>query len=109
MEPSMDDARMPAAEFKARCLQLPDRVAASGEPRAVDWMRAAPALPGIRTAPLEPEIAIAITRLPGELHADPAGRLIVATARHLGAVLVTADAALLAYGRQGHQGVLMPE
>jgi len=28
---------------------------------------------------------------------------------HLGAVLVTADAALLAYGRQGHQGVLMPE
>jgi len=71
--------------------------------------RAAPALPGIRTAPLEPEIAIAITRLPGELHADPAGRLIVATARHLGAVLVTADAALLAYGRQGHQGVLMPE
>jgi PIN domain nuclease of toxin-antitoxin system len=72
----------------------------------MDWLQAALALPGIRMAPLEPAAAVASTRLPGELHGDPADRLIVATARHLGAALVTADAALLAYGRLGHVGVL---
>ncbi|MDP1650194.1 MAG: type II toxin-antitoxin system VapC family toxin [Rubrivivax sp.] len=72
----------------------------------MDWLQAALALPGIRVAPLEPAVAVASTRLPGELHGDPADRLIVATARHLGAALVTADAALLAYGQLGHVGVL---
>ena len=72
----------------------------------MDWVAAALALPGIRLAPLDPAVAVASTRLPGELHADPADRLIVATARHLGATLVTADAALLSYGRRRHVGVL---
>jgi PIN domain nuclease of toxin-antitoxin system len=70
------------------------------------WVQAAMALPGIRLAPLDPGTAVASTRLPGELHADPSDRLIVATARHLGAALVTADAALLAYGGLGHVQVL---
>ena len=72
----------------------------------MDWLQAALALPGIRVAPLEPAVAVASTRLPDDLHGDPADRLIVATARHLGATLITADAALLAYGRLGHVGVL---
>ncbi len=72
----------------------------------MDWVGAALALPGIRLAPLDPAVAVASTRLPGELHGDPADRLIVATARHLGATLVTADAALLSYGRRRHVGVL---
>jgi PIN domain nuclease of toxin-antitoxin system len=72
----------------------------------MDWLQAALSLPGIRVAPLEAALAVASTRLPGELHGDPADRLIVATARHLGATLVTADAALLAYGQLGHVGVL---
>ena len=53
------------------------------------------AVPGVTLAPLEPEIAVASTRLPFEMHADPADRILVATARHLGAALVTADKALL--------------
>lgn len=57
-------------------------------------------------APAEPAVAVAGTRLPGELHGDPADRLIVATARHLGAALVAADTALLAYGQLGHVQVL---
>ncbi|HMO49232.1 MAG TPA: type II toxin-antitoxin system VapC family toxin [Rubrivivax sp.] len=72
----------------------------------MDWLHAALALPGVRLAPLELALAVASTRLPGEPHGDPADRLIVATARHLGATLVTADHALLAYGRLGHVGVL---
>ncbi|MCU0921176.1 MAG: type II toxin-antitoxin system VapC family toxin [Burkholderiaceae bacterium] len=72
----------------------------------LDWLQAALALPGIRVAPLEPMVAVASTRLPGHLHGDPAERLIVATARRLGAALVTADTALLAYGELGHVQVL---
>lgn len=72
----------------------------------MEWVQAALALPGIRLAPLDAAVAVASTRLPGELHADPADRLIVATARHLGATLITADAALLGYGGLGHVQVL---
>jgi PIN domain nuclease of toxin-antitoxin system len=62
-----------------------------------EWLRAAFALPGIRLVPLLLDIAVASTRLPGEIHPDPADRIIVATARHLGAVLVTEDRLLLDY------------
>lgn len=66
------------------------------------WVRIALALPGVRLVPLEPEIAVESTRLPWEMHPDPADRILVATARHLGATLVTADGALLEMARRGH-------
>lgn len=68
----------------------------------LDWIRAALAISGLRLAPLEPEIAVASTRLPFEMHADPADRILVATARHLGATLVTADRALLDLAGKGY-------
>jgi len=67
-----------------------------------EWMDDVFALPGISLAALSPAIALASTRLPGDLPADPADRMIVATTRHSGATLVTADKALLAYGKAGH-------
>jgi PIN domain nuclease of toxin-antitoxin system len=67
----------------------------------MDWLRDALANPGVHVAPLEPEIAVASTRLPFDIHADPADRILVATARHLGATLVTADQALLAMSKKG--------
>jgi len=68
----------------------------------MQWIRTVLAKPGIRLAPLEPEIAVASTRLPFEMHADPADRILVATARHSGATLVTADGALLEMAGKGH-------
>jgi PIN domain nuclease of toxin-antitoxin system len=68
----------------------------------MEWMREALALPGVQLVPLEPEIAVASTRLPFEMHPDPADRILVATARHLGATLVTADKALLGLARKGN-------
>ena len=65
------------------------------------WIEATLALPGIYLAPIEPAIAIDSVRLPGEFHADPADRLIIATARHHNAPLVTADRAILAYAASG--------
>jgi PIN domain nuclease of toxin-antitoxin system len=40
------------------------------------------------------------------MHADPADRILVATARHLGATLVTADKALLELAMRGHFAAL---
>jgi PIN domain nuclease of toxin-antitoxin system len=68
----------------------------------MDWINTALAVPGVRLTPLEPEIAVESTRLPIEMHPDPADRIIVATARHLGATLVTADQELLGLSKKGH-------
>lgn len=64
------------------------------------WLAAATT--GLRLVDLSVPVVVDATRLPGELHRDPADRLIVATARHLGLTLVTADEAILRYARGGH-------
>ena len=74
-----------------------------------EWIDHVVAHPGIIVVPLAPEIAVASTRLPGEPNRDPADRIIVATARALGAALVTADDSLLAYGNAGHVTTLRAE
>ena len=66
------------------------------------WIRTVVQAPGIDLMPIEPAIAVDSVRLPGDFHADPADRLIIATARRWGAVLLTADNAILAYGAKGH-------
>lgn len=67
-----------------------------------EWVGAAVSIPGIRLESISPEIAVASTRLPGSIHSDPADCLIAATARHLGALLITDDQLLLDYGTAGH-------
>lgn len=57
--------------------------------------------PGIQAAALTPDIAIEASHLPGELHGDPADRLIIATARNLGLPVVTRDRKIIAYGEAG--------
>ena len=63
------------------------------------WVREALAAPGTSLVPLTPEIAVESSRLPGEFHGDPADRILVATARLLGATLLTRDERILAYGK----------
>jgi PIN domain nuclease of toxin-antitoxin system len=58
--------------------------------------------PHVRLAGLSPDRLIASSFLPGKPPRDPADRIIAATARDIGATLVTRDRALLAYGEQGH-------
>jgi PIN domain nuclease of toxin-antitoxin system len=72
----------------------------------MEWIHDALTRPGVRLAPLEPEIAVASTRLPFEMRPDPADRILVATARHLGATLVTADEALLDLAVKSHFNAL---
>jgi PIN domain nuclease of toxin-antitoxin system len=69
---------------------------------ALEWVRAAVGMPGVGLTPLSPDVAVGSSQLPFEMHSDPADRILVATARHLGATLVTADRALLAIAKGGH-------
>lgn len=66
-----------------------------------EWIDSALQLPGIKLAPLLPAIAVESNRLPWEVHPDPADRILLATARQLDVVLVTADKRLLEYGAMG--------
>jgi len=45
---------------------------------------------------------IETVHLPGDLHGDPADRMLVATARITGATLLTKDQRLIRYAKQRH-------
>ena len=66
------------------------------------WFARVLETPGVRLAGLSPELLIAASFLPGAPPRDAADRIIAATARDLGATLVTRDRALINYGAQGH-------
>ena len=90
--------------WEVAMLEAKGRVRFSVE--AAEWVRRGLQAPGVRLEALSPEVLVESTRLPGAIHGDPADRMIVATARRTGATLVTRDAAVLAYAREGHLSAL---
>lgn len=62
-----------------------------------EWLSVAGQIEAVSFVPVDNEIAVKSTELPGEFHKDPADRIIVATARKLAAPLVTADEKIRAY------------
>ena len=66
------------------------------------WFRKLCGLPGVRLADLSPSVLIASTTLPGEPPADPADRILIATAREFDYTLVTRDGQILNYAISGH-------
>ncbi len=94
----------PISAWEVALLEARGRIRLS---RALEsWLEEALAAPGLNVAALTPQVAAASCRLPEPFHADPADRMIVATARDLGATIVTADARIVAYARAGHVRVL---
>ena len=67
-----------------------------------EWIEKAFGVPGLSLFPLTPAICVRSTRLPGDFHGDPADRLLVATAREIGALMLTRDQRILEYARAGH-------
>ncbi len=63
-------------------------------------------MPGIKEAATIRDFAIHSSFLPGNLHSDPTGRLIIATARHLGMPIVTSDRKIIAYADAGYVNVI---
>ena len=66
------------------------------------WFAALMRKPTIREAPLTASAAIASASLPGDLHGDPADRLLIATARERNIPLLTRDSKILAYADAKH-------
>ena len=87
----------PLSVFEVIALHAAGRVHLSRP--AEQWVEAALAAPGTRLAPLTADAAmdagrIGVTHLP-----DPIDRLLVASARHAGATLVTRDRRILGYAK----------
>jgi PIN domain nuclease of toxin-antitoxin system len=84
-----------------------------GRPNAVHflpdpktWFARVLAAPAIKEAPFTADIAIGSAHLPPPLHGDPADRLLIATARHLGMPILTRDRQITAYARSGYLQVI---
>ena len=91
-----DDLRIsPASIFEVTSLHTAGRLRL--EDTAERWIREALAQEGVRLAELTPAIAIDAGSIPRDALPDPVDRLLVATARHLGATFLTADTRILDY------------
>jgi PIN domain nuclease of toxin-antitoxin system len=66
------------------------------------WFDKALADPAPIVEPLSVRVAIESCALPGAFHRDPVDRMIVATARIIGATLMTRDRQILDYAAAGH-------
>ena len=56
-----------------------------------EWLEMAVAPPLVRRHGISPAVATELTSLPDSFHRDPADRILVATARIIGATLLTRD------------------
>ncbi|HWZ58943.1 MAG TPA: type II toxin-antitoxin system VapC family toxin [Gemmatimonadaceae bacterium] len=66
-------------------------------PSVTSWIDRAARAPGIAFAPVDRDILLASTQLPGAIHGDPVDRILVASAIAADIPLVTADRAILEY------------
>ncbi len=62
-----------------------------------EWIAAAVRPPFVEVLPLDERVAVESAQLPGTFHRDPADRIIVATARLRGLVLMSKDDAIRSY------------
>ena len=90
----------PFSAWEIGMLVAKGRIQLSLEPQI--WFNTLLAKPGVRLAPLTPEILLNSTALPGVLPNDPADRIIASTARTHGYWVITRDRPLLNYAQQGH-------
>ena len=70
------------------------------------WIHRAERMPGFTLVPLDRELLLLSTRLPGALHGDPTDRMIVATAILRACPLVTAHRRIIEYARREKQVAL---
>lgn len=68
----------------------------------LSWIHKFIDLTQIQIIPLNVEIAVESCHLPESFHADPADRMIVATARTENLTLLTRDERILEYGQQSY-------
>ena len=94
----------PITAWEIGLLVSHNRISLSATPHR--WFARVLATPGMQLAEMSPDILIAASFLPGKPPRDPADRILLATARDLGATLVTRDRAILAYVESGQVSTL---
>lgn len=85
-------------------LEAKGRIDLGGDCQA--WIEKALSFNGLELIPLTPKIAIQSSRLPGDIHGDPADRILAATCLLTHRTLLTKDQKLLKYGEEGYISVL---
>lgn len=85
----------PVAIFEVAALHTLGRIRLARPPE--QWMHDSLSRAGIRIAELSPAMAVEAGAIPRAALSDPLDRLLVATARLLGATLLTSDALILDY------------
>jgi PIN domain nuclease of toxin-antitoxin system len=63
-----------------------------------EWLEGASAEPLVQRCGISPAVAAEVAALPDSFHRDPADRILVATARILGATLLTQDERIIRSG-----------
>lgn len=63
-----------------------------------DWLEAAMAPPLVRRVSISPAVAAEVAALPDTFHRDPGDRIIVASARVIGATVLTLDRRIIEAG-----------
>ncbi len=61
------------------------------------WLRRAERAPGVSFLPLDREILLLSTQLPGDIHGDPVDHMLIAAAQLHAVPLVTADRRIIEY------------
>lgn len=94
----------PITAWEFANLTAKGRIALAMNPQS--WFDHLCGLPDVTLGDMPPSVLIASCALPGSPPADPADRILAATARAFGYTLVTRDRILLDYGAEGHVRVL---
>ena len=94
----------PISAWEIATLVAKNRMQLTLSPEA--WFDALLALPGVRLAGMPPKVLIASAFLPGTPPKDPADRIVAATGRTYGYVILTRDGELIPYGQAGHIDVV---
>jgi PIN domain nuclease of toxin-antitoxin system len=90
----------PISAWEIATLVAKNRMQLTLSPAA--WFDVLLALPGLRLAEMPPKVLVASAFLPGAPPKDPVDRIIAATGREYGYVVITRDGELVPYGQAGH-------
>jgi PIN domain nuclease of toxin-antitoxin system len=90
----------PMTAWEIATLAAKNRLQLTLSPEA--WFDHLLRLPGVRLAPMPPEVLTASASLPGAPPKDPVDRILASTSRSFGFVLITRNGELMGYARAGH-------
>ncbi len=74
--------------------------------RIADFLQTIENIRGLNILQITANIAAESVTLPGDIHNDPADRIIIASCREISATLVTRDQKIIDWGNLGHMKIL---